>query len=186
MPIKFIKIRTFKTKLLALKLIHSYIKMTCSIWRHVADEKLVSILRKEYGYIVEEGYLLGQSELISNKQKMNNCLIIMQNIGNYLYSHEYLLNIQLVWSLAYIYVCLVRFGTDKMILSLVYHIYIQITHSWDLFLNLFSPILQFIFSKFCLFCFLLDFFEACSKESIDGTADWFDSSPYFWSSKKIR
>ena len=90
MPIKFIKIRTFKTTLLALKSIHSYIKMTWSIWRHVADEKLVSILRKEYGYIVEKGYLLGQSELISNKQKMNNCLI---------YSHEYLLNIQLVWKM---------------------------------------------------------------------------------------
>ena len=47
----------------------------------------------------------------------------------------------------------------------------HITHSWDLFSNLFSPILQFIFSKFCLFCFLLDFFEARSKESIDGAAD---------------
>ena len=33
------------------------------------DEKLVSFLRKEYGYNVEEAYLLGQSELISNKQK---------------------------------------------------------------------------------------------------------------------
>ena len=58
-----------------------------------------------------------------------------------------------------------------------------ITHSWDLFSNSFSPILHFIFSKFCLFCFLLDFFDACSKESIDGTSDWFDNSPYFWSSK---
>ena len=46
--------------------------------------------------------------------------------------------------------------------------------------------LEFIFSKFCLFCFLLDFLEARSKESIDGTADWFDNSPYFWSSKKIK
>ena len=31
--------------------------------------------------------------------------------------------------------------------------HIQITHSWDLFSNLFSPILQFIFFKFCLFNF---------------------------------
>ena len=29
-----------------------------------------------------------------------------------------------------------------------------LTHSWDLFSNLFSPILQFIFSKFCLFLLL--------------------------------
>ena len=28
-----------------------------------------------------------------------------------------------------------------------------VTHSWDLFSNLFSPILQLIFSKFCLFYF---------------------------------
>ena len=63
---------------------------------YLADEKLIAILRKEYGYIVEEGYLLRQSESISNKQKMNNCLIIIQNIGNYFHPHEYLLNIQLV------------------------------------------------------------------------------------------
>ena len=44
--------------------------------------------------------------------------------------------------------------------------------------------LEFVFCKFCWFCCLLNFFEACSKESIDGTADWFDNSPYFWSSKK--
>ena len=46
-----------------------------------------------------------------------------------------------------------------------------LTHSWDLFSNLFSPILLFIFSKFCYFCSLLDFFEAHSKESMDGAAD---------------
>ena len=54
--------------------------------------------------------------------------------------------------------------------------------------------LEFIFSNspiyfleilFILF-FLLDFFEARSKESIDGAADWFDNSPYFWSSKKKK
>ena len=61
-----------------------------------------------------------------------------------------------------------------------------ITHSWDLFSSLFSPILQFIFSKFCLFCSLLNFFEARSKESIDGAADLIDNSPYFWSSKKKK
>ena len=61
---------------------------------------------------------------------------------------------------------------------------LTITHSWDLFSNLFSPIFQFIFSKFSLFWLLLNFFEARSKESIDGAADWFDNSPYFWSSKK--
>ena len=43
---------------------------------YLADEKLIAILRKEYGYIVEEGYLLGQSELIFNKQKMNVRTII--------------------------------------------------------------------------------------------------------------
>ena len=43
---------------------------------------------------------------------------------------------------------------------------------------------EFIFSNICLFCFSLDFFEGRSKESIDGSADWFDNSPYFWSSKK--
>ena len=32
---------------------------------------------------------------------------------------------------------------------------LQVTHSWDLFSNLFSLILQFIFSKFCLFIFCL-------------------------------
>ena len=59
------------------------------------DEILASILRKEYGYIAEEAYLLRQSELISNKQKMKSCILIMQIIGNYFYS----------------YVC--TFGTDR-------------------------------------------------------------------------
>ena len=110
--IKFIKNRTFKTTLLASKLINSCIKITSSIWRHIVDEILASILRKEYGYIVEEAYLLRQSELISNKQKMNNCLIIMQKIGNCFYSHQYLLNMQLVWNSADTYLCLVIFGND--------------------------------------------------------------------------
>ena len=37
-----------------------------------------------------------------------------------------------------------------------------------------------------LFVFCLIFFEVRSKEFIDGTADWFDNSPYFWSSKKNK
>ena len=35
-----------------------------------------------------------------------------------------------------------------------------------------------------MFCFLLNFFEAHSKESIDGAADWFDNSPTFDQAKK--
>ena len=57
--------------------------------------------------------------------------------------------------------------------------YMYVPHSWDLFPNLFSPN---VFTYF----FLLDFFEARSKESIDGAADWFDNWPYFWSSKKMK
>ena len=43
----------------------------------------------------------------------------------------------------------------------------------------------FFFQNFIYFTvFCLIFFEARSKEFRDGTADWFDNSPYFWTSKK--
>ena len=47
------------------------------------------------------------------------------------------------------------------------------------------PILHF-FQILFTFCFLLDFFEARSKEFIGVAVDWFDNSLYYWSSKKNK
>ena len=72
------------------------------------------------------------------------------------------------------------------------HKNLELSSTWfDTYNSFMGSFLEFIFSnspiyfsKFCLFCFLLGFFEVRSKESIDGAGDWFDISPYFWSSKK--
>ena len=52
------------------------------------------------------------------------------------------------------------------------------------FLKLFFSNSPIYFLQILFILFFARFFEAHSKESIDGAADWFDNSPYFWSSKK--